>query len=381
MTTSPERVEAIWTKIRDLKPIIHAHREEGDRLRHLPPAVADAFFAADLYRLQIPTDLGGAGLDAMTVFDMVEEVSSYDGSAGWNLAIGAGSVAMTGSLPLDRLREIFATPNCCVAATGNPPGRATAVDGGYLLSGRWSWASGVHQSSLVGGSARVFDGETPRVSERGGPVMRFFFLPTSKAHIYDTWITGGMKGTGSTEWEVSDFFVPERDVAQPFTKASHPAPIFNLPSSSFGYMTCAVPLGIARNAVNALKELAAKSDLKKQGYVRYAVAKAQVLQESAHLNIRDAFRGLWESVLENQSPAPDQRARSRRAMVHAVESSVQAVTLCTEAAGGSAVYQKWPFARALSDVHALQGHAVLSRRFMEFAGQAMLGDPVEHPIF
>jgi alkylation response protein AidB-like acyl-CoA dehydrogenase len=157
--------------------------------------------------------------------------------------------------------------------------------------------------------------------------------------------------------------------------------VFRMPTAAFGYTTCAVPLGIAREAIDGLRALAGRSDLKNQGYAQYALAKAQALQESGHLYIRDSYRPIWAFANGGPPLTMEQRARARRSYVHAVESAVAAVTLCNEAAGGSAVFESQPFARALRDVHAAQGHAVLSRRFMEMAGAAELGLPIAHPIF
>jgi alkylation response protein AidB-like acyl-CoA dehydrogenase len=214
--------------------------------------------------------------------------------------------------------------------------------------------------------------------------MRFCFVPKEEIAVLDTWITGGMRGTGSTEWEASNVFVPEAQTGQIFTGvASHPDPIFKLPVSSFGHLTCAVAIGIARGAIEGLKTLAkqGKPDLRDQGYAQYGVAKAEALCESGHLYAQEAFRAVWQNVLAGRREDLDQRMRVRRAYVHAVESSIEAVALCSDAAGGAAVFETWPFARALRDVNAIRGHAVLSRRFMELAGRAAFDLPVPHPLF
>ena len=85
-----------------LKPLITTLRDEAAAVRRLPDALAAAFFEADLYRIVVPTDLGGAGCDPVTLVDVIEEASSYDASAGWNLAIGAGNVSVCGGLPLEK---------------------------------------------------------------------------------------------------------------------------------------------------------------------------------------------------------------------------------------------------------------------------------------
>ena len=82
-----EKIERIWERTRALRPIIEAHRAEGDGLHRLPDAIARAFAEANVYRLLLPKEFGGEELDPITYYDVVEEISSYDGSVGWNFSI------------------------------------------------------------------------------------------------------------------------------------------------------------------------------------------------------------------------------------------------------------------------------------------------------
>jgi alkylation response protein AidB-like acyl-CoA dehydrogenase len=142
------KAERIWERTHAMRPVIEAHRGEGDSLCRLPDAIAKAFVEANVYRLLVPEEFGGEGIDPITFYDLVEEVSSYDGSVGWNYSIATTAAIMIGDLPVERLKAIFATPDSCVAGAATPPGRAVAADGAYRITGRWAWASGIHQAKL-----------------------------------------------------------------------------------------------------------------------------------------------------------------------------------------------------------------------------------------
>jgi alkylation response protein AidB-like acyl-CoA dehydrogenase len=129
-----DKIKRAWARARELRPVIEAHRSEGDLLRRLPDAIAQAFVAANVYRLLLPEDFGGEGIDPITYYDLVEEVSSYDGSVGWNYSIGTTTAVMLGDLSIKRLRTIFADADCCLAGAAAPPGRAIAMDGGIGLA-------------------------------------------------------------------------------------------------------------------------------------------------------------------------------------------------------------------------------------------------------
>ena len=156
-----------------------------------------------------------------------------------------------------------------------------------------------------------------------------------------------------------------------------------MPGSFFGMPLSAVALGAARGAIEGLEELCGQSgsSLRDQGQVQYAIAKAQALHESALINLRAAIAAIWTNLLTGQPQLLAERSRARRAYVHATESALEAATLCSQAAGGAAAYEKWPFARVLRDLHTMQCHVALSRRFMELSGQASLGMPITMAIF
>jgi alkylation response protein AidB-like acyl-CoA dehydrogenase len=133
------KIEGIWERTRALRATIEAHRGEGDGLHHLPNAIARAFVEANVYRLLLPEEFGGEDIDPITYYDLVKEVSSYDGSVGWNYSIGSSTPLILGDLSPARLRAIFASPDSCVAASASAPGRAVEVEGGYRVTGRFAW--------------------------------------------------------------------------------------------------------------------------------------------------------------------------------------------------------------------------------------------------
>jgi alkylation response protein AidB-like acyl-CoA dehydrogenase len=379
-TREKSNLEIAWDRVRGLKPLILKHRHEGDVMRRLPDAIAQAFIESDMYRFQVPEDMGGLELDPLAFFDLCSELSSYDASVGWNFGIGGGSISMLGNLPLEKLKRVFGTPDCGIAGSTFPPGRAIPVEGGYRFTGRWQWASGVHNAKWVNGTAVVYDGDQPRMKD-GQPMIAKAQFATEDVTIHDAWHTGGMKGTGSTEYSLENHFVPEADIFEPFGTPSHPAPIFRLSATYFGLPLVAVITGIAKGTAEAFKELLLqnKSGLKDQGYAQYALAKAEALYESAQLYVKDAFRPIWDDALADRPTAMEDRVKTRRAYIQATDSAIEAVTLCYHAAGGAAVFDHNPFHRNLSDVHAASMHQLLTRKMMEQCGQAALGMTVDRP--
>jgi alkylation response protein AidB-like acyl-CoA dehydrogenase len=186
----------IWAETQTLQPIVAACRAQSDQLRRLPDPIAQAFVDRDIYRLLLPADLGGRGIDPLAQFDLSEEIASYDGSVGWNYAIGSNSGMLGGVFPREIVLKLFASPDLAVAGSGPPQGRAVETEGGYRVTGRFAWASGVHQASWVVGGCFVFEGEQRKTAPHGGPVVVHVLAPKSEARVLDTWQTGGIRARG-----------------------------------------------------------------------------------------------------------------------------------------------------------------------------------------
>jgi alkylation response protein AidB-like acyl-CoA dehydrogenase len=384
-----DRIEQIWERTRGLRPVIEANRAEGDGLHHLPDAIARAFAEANVYRLLLPHEFGGENVDLLTYYDLVEEVASYDGSVGWNFSIGSSTPIILGDLSPTRLHAIFASPDSCVAASASPPGRAVQVEGGYRVTGRFAWASGIHQARWVIANCFVFDGDQMRKSAAGTPVALGFVMPKQDCKVLDTWQVIGMRGTGSTEFEANGALVPNDMTIRFFgAESQYPYPIFHLPPTYFGYNHVSVMNGIARSALTGLKVLAATktsamggTSLRDEPQAQYAVAKAEAMIEINALAVKESFRPLWAKVVAGERVPLEMRARVRRTVAHAAECAVEAVQLCYRAAGGSAVYESAPFERALRDVNAAATHMATRRVMMEEAGRVTFGLPPRTPLF
>ena len=377
----PKQAQEIWNCVRALKPLVVANRAAGEALKRLPDPVAQAFVEADFYRLVVPEDLGGMGLDPLTYFELCEEIASYDGSTGWNFALASTNAPLIGSLNLDRLRSVFAAPDCGIAGTVMPTGRAVKAQDGWRVSGRWRWMSGVHQAKWVIVGTMIYEGDDPARNADGSPQILQFLLPKDASRVLNVWDVGGMRGTGSTDYACEDIFVSDDMAVQVFSgKANHPAPIFHLPFTYFGFGLCAVGLGIGRAALEGLKALAAekvslatRSSLRDQSHVQYAVAKSGALLRSSRTHARESFRAIWDAVTRGEPVSMQSRSEARASYVHAAESAMEAVHLCYRAAGGTSLFQSSPFEQALRDVYAVTCHATMQCQLMEDAGRVELG--------
>ena len=192
---------------------------------------------------------------------MIETIAAADASTGWCLAQTLASSQSAGFLDPKIAREVFGAPNAIIA-WGPPAGlaKATIVAGGYVVTGKWRFASGSANATWMGGHSTVFEADgAPRLDAAGRPVNRTMLFPKASANILDTWHVTGLRATASNDYQVSDLFVPEayttwRDSAP---DRREQGPLYNIPLLTlYGIGFSGVALGIARACLEAFMKLA-----------------------------------------------------------------------------------------------------------------------------
>ncbi|MGD9531903.1 MAG: acyl-CoA dehydrogenase family protein, partial [Pseudonocardia sp.] len=222
MTTTTAASDVL-TRLEKIRPIIEEHATQGEIDRELAQEVYDAFRASGLNRLGVPAALGGLEVDPVDAIALFEAMGAIDGSAAWvlNQQYAVSSIL---TWMRDGLEEIFADPDGALSGVFWPPGSAERVDGGYRITSRVGFASGVARSSWFLAPAVVMvDGEPVIDASTGGPDMIAVAIPTAEVTVLDTWNALGMRATGSNDVLIEGVVVPDRRVAHIFALPARPA--------------------------------------------------------------------------------------------------------------------------------------------------------------
>jgi alkylation response protein AidB-like acyl-CoA dehydrogenase len=181
--------------------IANRYAEEGDKGGRLAAPVVEAFHNEGLYGMWTPRSVhGGVELDPVASLQVIENIVYGDPSAGWVLMAGALAIG-TGAAYLEdaAVAELFSGDRLpVIAGQGTRPGKAIPTDGGFLLSGSWSFASGIYHASHI---------HTLGIIETTGE-PRIFVLPVEKATLIDNWDVLGLRATGSIDYTIENAFVP-----------------------------------------------------------------------------------------------------------------------------------------------------------------------------
>jgi alkylation response protein AidB-like acyl-CoA dehydrogenase len=357
---------------------IRAEADAVERERRLSAPLVQALKDAGIFRMSMPRSWGGPEADILTQIRVVEELSRNDGSVGWTAMIGSAGGFLSAFLDDDVGRELYRDLDAVTGGVTRPSGRAVAVDGGFRISGRWSFASGCQHSAWLVSGCRVFDGDAPRLDGAGKPAIVHCYLPADRCQILDTWTTTGLRGSGSHDYVVEDVFVPSEHTFDVFTSPiERDGPLYAL-RMIFVANIVGVPLGIARAAIEAAIALAETkttvvgNGLRDEVNAQMMVARAEGLVGSARGFVFDVMGEIWDALRRGDPLTPRQRARFRLCLVTATEQCVEAVDLMYRIGGGSSLYATNPLDRHLRDIHTVQQHQVLSAKIIEAAGRVLL---------
>ena len=365
--------------------VLTASAPESERLRTLAPAAVEALESTGLLGLKLPEALGGAEADPVTQIDVIEAVSALDASAGWCLMVGATTVAMPGVfLGDDAVATVFAGGRIPRAAgCYMPTGHAVEARGGYRVTGRWAFASGIRHAAWVSGTARVVRDGRP-TAER-----RVFVVPTREVEIHDTWQVAGLRGTGSCDFSLREHLVDEAFTWDVERATPHRGgALYRLGMPAFvANEHAAFALGVARRALDTVVGLAGD---KARGvtptllgdratFQRFVGSAGSRLRAARALAV-EANAAAWRTVAGGGRLTPRQHAELRAVAVHATETALEVVTSSFRYAGGAALYDSNILQRCLRDLNAAAQHFMVSDSAYEALGQFVLGHPSAEPM-
>jgi alkylation response protein AidB-like acyl-CoA dehydrogenase len=356
--------------------------DEIEQGRRLPPDLARRFAEEGFFGLCVPERYGGLERSARDMVRVIEEIAIADGAAGWCVMIGATTGLLAASLPDEWARHIYGRDaGVITGGVTAPTGRARPAEGGHLVSGRWTFGSGVQHSDWMVGGCVMTDGEEPLPGAHGMPETRLMFFEPEQLVVHDTWHSSGLRGTGSHDFEVRDAFVPEGRSVLWGGRPRLEGPLYQFPALGLLALgVAAVSLGIARRAIDELVALAgakvptgSRRTLANRPSVQRQVAEAESLLRSARAYVFEAIDAAWRVAERGEPVAGTVRLDLRLAATHATRQSAAAVDLAYRAGGATSVFESSPLQRCFRDVHVATQHIMVTDPTLELFGQVLLG--------
>lgn len=379
-------------RARECVPVLASRAQKCEDARVLLPENEKLLHEAGLFRFHQPRRFGGMELPFQAIVDIVAELARGCPSTAWNVGnLGCHHWILAYYEPETQHEVWDADPDALIASSiALAAGKGRRAQGGFVVSGRWPFSSGVDNASWNMLAVTIYDGDAP-------VDWRLCLVPKSDYAIIDTWYAMGMVGTGSKDIEAKEVFVPERRalaLARCRGGAGHPGaslnsgPLYRVPIvAAAGHPLSASALGAAEGAYEAVSRSfktrvgtytgAKVSDFQA---VQIKLAKARCLIDSARYLMRESAVFFQSKAERDEVPDVETKLRLRAQNAFAVAQSREAVETLWSFYGANAIYTRDPLQRFLRDTQAIGQHFSFNFDIAGAAfGTAALGGKYANP--
>jgi alkylation response protein AidB-like acyl-CoA dehydrogenase len=358
-------------RAKELVPLLDEHADRSDEEGVLSDAVVEALHRDALFGMWVPEVVGGSELDPVRSLEVIANLSYGDPSVGWcvmasSLANGTGAAYLSH----EAVDELFVErQRTVIAGQGTRPGTAMTKDGGFLLSGSWSFASGIKHATHIHTLGII--------EETGEP--RIFVLPVEQATLIENWDVLGLRGTGSIDYTIDAVFVPEGFTHFAITETPlRGGDIYRMGIIGFAEIChSGWAIGVGRRMLDELAVLAqskagragaqADNAAFQEGY-----AKAEGAYRSARSFVHETWTDVTETLRQGDPLSVRQHTLMRLALTH-ITGSLHEVANFVYLAGGTTALRRGPIQRLLRDVHAGTQHVTSSPPVVQACGRELAG--------
>ena len=355
--------DEIMRRCAAIAPTLALHARECDAARQLVPESMAAMLEAGMFRIPQPARTGGYELPLRTLADAVTALSEACPSAGWVLMVMGAHHWCMGSFPEAAQDEVFGSGGL-VAGTLSWQGSATPVSGGFRVSGRWQFCSGVDHSNWV--MLGCADSETR------GPLVHVV-VPRREIEIDDTWHVMGLQGTGSKDVVAHEVFVPENrtiDTRTLFRGASpyasrHASNLYRL--SAEAMLSVSVATAVLGSAKHALQQFIERTKERRviltgarkaeHGPTQVRLAEAAAEIRCADLLLHDTLGDFDRQMAAGIGFTIEDRAGAKWQAAYSAELCRRAVARMFSASGAHAVYAPSALQAAFRNINVGAQHA------------------------
>ncbi|OIJ65004.1 acyl-CoA dehydrogenase family protein [Streptomyces mangrovisoli] len=371
--------ESVLTAVQKIAEEIRDRVEDVERARRLPADLHALLRGLGVYRLILPTGHGGIQASVTDVLDVIETLATIDGSVAWTTAIGIQSPAVLSWLPRKTFDDLYAAgPDVTVGGAFGPQGTAEIVDGGYRVSGRWSFASGCDNWDHLFANCVLTRNGKPVEGPGGQPRLRAMLFAKDRASFLDTWHTLGLRGTGSKDFTLDEVFVADDHSFDIATAAPCVEGISRYPLIEFGHHLATIAIGVAQGALNDLSDSAAE---RRRALSRTTVAANPTVQHrigKAETGLRAARELVRRQAALQRADGQDGDFAQLMAVASAnnawvVDTCIGVVDTCFRAYGARGIYNSSAMQRRLRDIYTIAQHATLNDGAWTRHGAALFG--------
>ena len=374
-------------KAHALHDLFAAQGAANEAAGELSAATLDALHDNGFFSMFVPASLGGAEVTPTEALETIETLCGADASTGWVVMASQLATGAAGAfLPDPAVAQLFKGQGGgggrpVIAGQGAANGRAQVVPGGYRLSGKWSYGSGLKHATHIHTGAWVMEGDKQRlVPGTSNPERRIFIVPREQAQMGDNWDVIGLRATGSVDYVLDDVFVPDEHTHDPAeTSTTRGGSFYRIGQLGMGTIGhTAFALGVARRALDELRGLATSKQVRpgvtlsdgESFQENYAAAEGKL--RAARAFVFEAWRDVEGGIARGQRMTQRQITTIRLALTNVTQVGVEVCNFALRASGGTGL-RAGALQRCVRDMTAGAQHLLVSAAIQRDCGVELLG--------
>jgi alkylation response protein AidB-like acyl-CoA dehydrogenase len=366
-------IAELRSRLAGITPQIKARAHTTEKSGRVPAENILALRGIGYFDIVKPRGFGGYEFDFDVLVDLNIELAKVCASTAWVGGLLSAHQWLIASFPEQAQHDVWdENPDALACGSYAPATKAIATDGGYLLSGRWSFASGCDNAQWSLCAALL-----PSRTEADRFMPAFLLVPASDYAIDDNWNVVGLSGTGSKTLQLKDVFVPEHRILTFLETTSGKTPGAALRPQNPGFsipMLCNIPsclasvaVGTAAGALEDYLEVTSKrvtrgavagsnNRMAEFPTIQLRVAEAAASTDAAREILLRDLRQRAISVRANKPVSIEERIVSRRGQAFAVSLAIRASEALNASTGGQGLDLANPVQRAWRDANAVGRH-------------------------
>ncbi|MGE5722390.1 MAG: acyl-CoA dehydrogenase family protein [Sphingomonadales bacterium] len=374
----------LLSEAKRLAPLIASKGEANDAAGRISDESVKALHEAGFFGMMVPEAVGGGEGNPIQVLSVIEELCKADIATGWVVMAANVATASAAAFLSDAgFEDLFGDARPIIAGAGAPTGKAEVVDGGYRLTGHWTYGSGCLHCNYYHAGAIVTEGGKPRmVPGTNAPEVRVFLIPAHEVEPKGNWDVLGLRATGSIDYSVTDVFVPDDHTHSPSEvvgkRGGDSYRIGVVGFSALGHT--GVALGHGRRVLGELTALvnapsgrpSALANLGGSDSFKEDFASAEAKLRAARALAYDVWTDITDTVSKGEPVPLRQFTWARLALNHATTAMMENSVFAHRASGGVGL-RKGTLERALRDTFSATQHLVVSNNSLRDAGTDLLG--------
>ncbi len=379
-------------RARAMLPVLRERAAAAERDCNVPAATVREFHEAGFFRVLQPKRYGGFEMDPEVFFDIQMTLAEGCMSSAWIYGVIAVHNWQLGLFDARAQQDVWGKDDTVlIASSYMPKAKVTPVDGGYRISGRWGFSSGVKHCDWV------FLGGLVPDPAGGPPDYRTFLVKRPDFKVLQVWDTLGLRGTGSDDVVVDDVFIPEYRTHRSrdgFTATSpglevNTAPLFKLPFGQiFVRAVSSSAIGALKGALDAYLDYAGKrvssNDFSRTAddpTAQLVAADTAVAIDEMKLTLFRNFQTLSDKVKAGVALDLEERIRFRYQSARILDQCAELISRMFYSCGAQGIYMSSPLVRPFVDIHTGRTHVANNpEKFGRNYGAVLLGKENTDPF-